>query len=58
MKSRKTAKQIVDEVVIKVNEELPAKVEAPKAVEPETKHYYLCNVTLTNGKACNCSAFI
>jgi hypothetical protein len=58
MKSKKTAKQIVDEVVTKVNAELPAKAEAPKTVEPDKTHYYLCNVTLDNNKPCNCAAFI
>jgi len=61
MRSKKTAKQIVDEVVIKVNEELPAKVEAPKAVsneEDNVLHYYRCNITMNNGKSCNCSAFM
>ena len=58
MRSKKTAKQTVDEVVTKVKEELPAKAEAPKTVEPETTHYYLCNVTLGRAQACNCVAFI
>lgn len=55
---KKTAKQVVDEVIEKVKEELA--VPAPKAEETkdEAKHYYLCNVTLENGKTCNCVAFI
>ena len=50
---KKTAKEVVTEVVAKVNEELAA----PKIEEPKADHYYRCNVTLANDKPCNCSAF-
>lgn len=56
MKSKKTAKQIVDEVVAKVNEEV---VNSPVVEEkPKKEHYYLCNISLGNFKPCNCAAFI
>ena len=59
---RKSAKQIVDEVVEKVNEELAAPTPAPQEIvikkEDTVLHYYRCNITLDNGKECNCPAFM
>lgn len=46
---RKTAKQIVDEVVAKVKE-----AEAPKIEEPKKEHYYRCMTIVAPGSACNC----
>lgn len=57
MRKKKTAKEVVEEVVAKVNADLTAEVAAPKK-EETNNHYYLCNVTLSNGKSCNCSAFM
>lgn len=48
---RKNAKQIVDEVVAKVNEEFPT---APKKVEPQEPHNRLCMTIVVPGSACNC----
>ena len=47
---RKTAKQIVDEVVAKVNKETAPKKEEPKTVE----HNRLCMTVVTGGGTCNC----
>lgn len=62
MKKKKTAKEIVTEVIAKVDEELVtpsvSNVAAPKKEEPTKTHYYLCNVSLNNHKPCNCVAFI
>jgi hypothetical protein len=55
---RKSAKQIVDEVVAKVKEETPkvkAKAEEPK--EPEVEHYFRCMTVIAPGSKCNCYAF-
>lgn len=59
---RKTAKQIVDEVIAKVEEETTPRVsnkskaapkeEAPKPVE----HLRQCMVNVVPGSACNCPA--
>jgi hypothetical protein len=48
---RKSAKQIV-ETEIKTEA-----VESAVKEEATSTHYYRCNVTLDNGKACNCFAF-
>lgn len=58
---RKTAKQIVDEVVAKVNEDLPkvkAKKAAPKTEEPQitVEHLRQCMVNVAPGSKCNCPA--
>lgn len=54
---RKSAKDIVTEVVNKVNEELPTK-KAPKKVEPQItlEHNRLCMTVVTGGGNCNCPA--
>jgi hypothetical protein len=57
---RKSAKQIVDEVVAKVNEDLP-KVKAkaaPKKEEPQVtvEHNRLCMTVVVPGSNCNCPA--
>lgn len=55
---RKTAKQIVDEVVAKVNAETP-KVKAkaaPKIEEPQIEHLRQCMVNVVPGSKCNCPA--
>ena len=56
---RKSAKQIVDEVVAKVNEDLPkvkAKKAAPKTEEPQitVEHYRACMTIVVPGSLCNC----
>lgn len=53
---RKSAKQIVDEVVTKVNEELPTKKAAPKKEEPKitVEHNRLCMTIVVPGSNCNC----
>lgn len=54
---RKSAKQIVDEVVAKVEEELPTKKKAaPKKEEPKeaVEHNRLCMTIVVPGSACNC----
>lgn len=53
---RKSAKQIVDEVVAKVNDELPTKKAAPKIEEPEVTHLRQCMVNMAPGSKCNCPA--
>jgi hypothetical protein len=55
---RKSAKQIVDEVVAKVEEELPKKKAAPKKEEPKeaVEHNRLCMTLVVPGSACNCPA--
>lgn len=55
---RKSAKQIVTEVVTKVNEELPKKKAAPKKEEPKitVEHYYRCMTIIAPGSNCNCYA--
>lgn len=58
--ARKSAKQIVNEVVTKVNEELPtkkaeAKVEVTET--PEKEHYFRCMTVIAPGSKCNCYAF-
>jgi len=62
MRKKKTAKEIVTEVIAKVEQEvsIPEVTIAPitGVVEHEDTHYFRCNVTLNNGKACNCTAFI
>lgn len=58
--ARKSAKQIVNEVVAKVNEELPTKKVEPKVEEakaPEKEHYFRCMTIIAPGSACNCYAF-
>lgn len=59
---KKSAKEIVTEVIAKVEEEVAPKAEAPKTVvikeENSVLHYYRCNITLDNGKECNCPAFM
>lgn len=59
MRKKKSAKEVVTEVIAKVEEELatPTVVEVVAPVEDKT-HYYLCNITLGNNKPCNCNAFI
>lgn len=52
--ARKSAKQIVDEVVAKVNEETP-KVKT-KAEEPAVEHYFRCMTVVAPGSKCNCYA--
>ena len=52
MMARKSAKQIVDEVVAKVKTETAPKKEIAK--EPEVEHYYRCMVYVVPGSACNC----
>lgn len=47
---RKTAKQIVDQVVAKVKE---AEV-APKIEEPKKEHYGRCMTIVSPGSKCNC----
>lgn len=55
---RKSAKQIVDEVVAKVKEETPkVKAKAPEPVEPEKEHYFRCMTVIAPGSKCNCYAF-
>jgi hypothetical protein len=57
---RKSAKQIVNEVVAKVNEELPTKKVEPKVEEekaPEQEHYFRCMTVIAPGSKCNCYAF-
>ena len=53
---RKTAKQIVTEVVTKVNEELPKKKAAPKKEEIKNalEHYSRCMTVVVLGSNCNC----
>jgi len=53
---RKSAKQIVEDVVAKVNEELPTKKKAPKKEETQeaVKHNPRCMVIVVPGSACNC----
>lgn len=55
---RKSAKQIVTEVVTKVNEELPAKKKkaAPKVGGPQipVEHNRLCMTIVVPGSNCNC----
>lgn len=51
---RKSAKQIVDQVVAKVNEELPTKKAAPKIEEPKEEHHRLCMTLVSPGSNCNC----
>ena len=56
---RKSAKQIVDEVVAKVKEETPkVKKAAPKKEEPQitVEHNRLCMTVVVPGSACNCPA--
>jgi hypothetical protein len=55
---RKSAKQIVDEVVEKVEKELPKKKAAPKIEEPQeaVEHNRLCMTLVVPGSACNCPA--
>lgn len=56
---KKTAKQVVTEVIAKVEEKLATPSVSNVSTPKEDKtHYYLCNVTLENAKACNCVAFI
>lgn len=58
--ARKSAKQIVNEVVAKVNEELPTKKVEPKVEEakaPEAEHYFRCMTVIAPGSKCNCYAF-
>ena len=55
---RKSAKQIVDEVVAKVNAETP-KVKAkaaPKKEETQKEHLRQCMVNVVPGSNCNCPA--
>lgn len=55
---RKSAKQIVDEVIAKVNDDLP-KVKAksaPKTEEPKVTHLRQCMVNVAPGSKCNCPA--
>lgn len=58
---RKSAKQIVDEVVAKVKEEAPkVKAKAPEVEEakaPEVEHYFRCMTIIAPGSKCNCYAF-
>ena len=49
---KKSAKQIVDEVVAKVKTETAPKKELPKV--PEVEHYGRCMVYVKPGSACNC----
>lgn len=54
---RKSAKEIVTEVVTKVNEELPTKKKpAPKIEEPKNtvEHNRLCMTIVVPGSNCNC----
>lgn len=54
---RKSAKQIVDDVVAKVKEETPkVKKAAPKKEEPQitVEHNRLCMTVVVPGSACNC----
>jgi hypothetical protein len=53
---RKSAKQIVEDVVTKVNEELPTKKKAPKKEETQeaVEHHRLCMTLVSPGSACNC----
>ncbi len=55
---RKSAKQIVNEVVAKVNEELPTKKSATKKEEPKitVEHYSRCMTVIAPGSNCNCYA--
>ena len=56
---RKSAKQIVDEVVAKVKEEAPkVKKAAPKKEEPQNavEHNRLCMTIVAPGSNCNCPA--
>ena len=54
---RKSAKQIVDEVVAKVKEETPKpKKAAPKIEEPQIEHLRQCMVNVAPGSKCNCPA--
>jgi hypothetical protein len=55
---RKSAKQIVNEVISKVEEELPKKKAAPKKEEPKeaVEHNRLCMTIVVPGSACNCPA--
>jgi hypothetical protein len=50
---RKSAKQIVDEVVAKVNAETAPKKETPKIT---VEHNRLCMTVVTGGGNCNCPA--
>ena len=57
---RKSAKQIVDEVIAKVNDDLP-KVKAksaPKVEESQitVEHLRQCMVNVVPGSKCNCPA--
>jgi len=48
--ARKTAKQIVDEVVAKVNADL-----APQEqIQVEREHYFRCMTIVVPGSKCNC----
>lgn len=51
---RKSAKQIVDDVVAKVAKETP-KPKAAKTVKPEVEHFRSCMVIVAAGQ-CNCPA--
>lgn len=55
---RKSAKQIVDEVVAKVKEEAPKVKKAPKIEEPKitVEHHRLCMTLVAPGSNCNCPA--
>lgn len=59
MKKKKSAKEVVTEVIAKVEEALATETVTEVVAPKEDKtHYYLCNVTLDNNKPCNCNAFI
>lgn len=55
---RKSAKQIVDEVIEKVKEETPKVKKAPKKEEPTitVEHLRQCMVNVVPGSKCNCPA--
>ena len=47
---RKTAKQIVDEVIAKVEQE------TAEAAKPAVEHYFRCMTVVAPGSNCNCYA--
>lgn len=51
--AKKTAKQMIDEVIAKVNAELPPK-EKVVAKPIEVEHYFRCMTIVAPGSKCNC----
>lgn len=55
---RKSAKEIVTQVVTKVNQELPTKKAAAKKeeIKDAVEHYSRCMTIIVPGSHCNCYA--